>query len=136
MGVRTLAQALYTHPNPYVGALLWGILCHLGYRSWCNSTLVSCNRSKAITFYLTDLTNCFLGSRMLSSLSAYTFLEAVNRMICERQETHKNNFKRYIFPFRLIVCPSEVYSRGLHENGTRGNQVRDRINSPQEWAVQ
>ena len=27
------------------------------------------------------LTSCFLGSRMLSSLSAYTFLEAVNSMI-------------------------------------------------------
>lgn len=29
------------------------------------------------------LTNCFLGSKMLSSLSAYTFLEAVKRIICE-----------------------------------------------------
>lgn len=31
----------------------------------------------------TDLTSCFLGSRMFSSLSAYTFLEAVKRIICE-----------------------------------------------------
>lgn len=48
---------------------------------------------------LTYLTSCFLGSRMLSSLSAYTFLEAVKRMICK----NNNNRKTLISSNILLV---------------------------------
>lgn len=46
---------------------------------------LSCNYNRLIQ-NIPYLTSCFLGSKMLSSLSAYTFLEAVKRMIWEREK--------------------------------------------------
>lgn len=44
-------------------------------------------KSKDTWVKATDLTSCFLGSRMFNSLSAYTFFEAVKRIICKRHES-------------------------------------------------
>lgn len=40
------------------------------------------------------LTSCFLGSKMLSSLSAYTFFDAVKRMICGGGKITVCNYNR------------------------------------------
>lgn len=55
----------------------------------------------------TYLTSCFLGSRMLSSLSAYTFLEAVKRMICQNQKKRVSLtwHKLVNLPVWILVLP-------------------------------
>lgn len=59
-------------------------VCHYGcsLRS-CSASLFS---ALAAGQRRSHLTSCFLGSKMLSSLSAYTFLDAVKRMICSKRK--------------------------------------------------
>lgn len=65
----------------------------------CIGSGVCCVTMKRLKHNTLYLTSCFLGSKMLSSLSAYTFLEAVKRMIWK-----KGGRQRWFFLIIWLYC--------------------------------
>lgn len=100
---REAAESRGTKPQGWRLQSFSTLLCGDARRQRC-STPTRFSRFSNLTY----LTSCFLGSKMLSSLSAYTFLEAVKRMICKNNKKKTKN-RIFISSNTLLV----IYRSGF-----------------------
>lgn len=94
-------------------------LRHCSFRLTFTSEIVLLSENQTASY----LTSCFLGSKMLSSLSAYTFLDAVKRMICKENksitfgiqmqdtESKFTSVDKLNLPHRFETCVPEILWR-------------------------